>query len=815
MLLGIPYTLAEIAPLALVRDLFQGSLEQQQLRYVAFDSRQISHGGQTLFVALKTSNRDGHGFIEDAYQKGVRNFLTEEPISLPGVHYALCDNTLESLQAWAMHHRQRFSYPVVGITGSNGKTTVKEWLSSLIELDLQLIKSPMSYNSQLGVPLSLLQMGPMAEVAIIEAGISQVGEMETLATLIQPTLGILTHMGAAHAEGFRSDQEKLGEKLQLFESADQVLLSSAQDWVLRQVIEEGLQIATVGSAAVDELKIHIESQTLQVEWQGKSHVLNLPQTDSASLQNVGLALLAGLKLGVPLTDMLARVHLLQPVEMRMELISDDPDLIILNDTYNSDVDSVRLALRQLTEQQLNPRRMVILSDIPHLGEKQEQIQQEVWEEARQVAETVWLVGPVFHQMGLPNAFPDTDALLPALNYNDMAPGTLLLKGARQFRLERVLNRLRRKPHATFFQIDLNKLSHNFRQLKSQLADGVKTMCMVKAASYGAGTWEIAQQLEKEGATYLTVAYASEGIALRDAGIGMPIMVMNPDADSIDALIGFDLEPEVSNLDFLRRYLRAARLRRNYQYRIHLKLETGMGRLGFREGDMNQLIETLAQYPDLQVVSVMTHLAAADMPSEDEYSRQQVARFQQMYGQLQAELGLQAFRHILNTVGLQRFPEYQFDMVRLGIGLYGINPLGESPLQLEEIGTLQTSISQIQEHEVGESIGYGRSQRTNRKSRIATLPIGYADGIPRSLSNGRFSFLLRGKWASTFGRVCMDMLMLDVTDIPEAQAGDDVILIGQQGEHRISVREIAHAADTIPYEILTRISPRVRRVYVRE
>ena len=818
-MLGLSYTLPELAPLALAQDLFQGCPDQHALRYVAFDSRQISHGAETLFVALRTPNRDGHDFAAEAYEKGVRNFLVERPLPLPQVNYVLCEDSLESLQAWAMHHRQRFSYPVLGLTGSNGKTIVKEWLATLIEMHFQLVKSPMSYNSQLGVALSLLQLGPQAEVAIIEAGISQKGEMERLCTMVQPTLGILTHMGAAHADGFASEAEKLQEKLQLFESVEALLLGSGQPAVLEQARPTGRPLRTVGRQPSDELQLTdaqpIETGwQLQLHWQGQAYSARLPLPGQAALENATLALLGGLALGVPLPELIERLPLLQPVEMRMELISDDPDLTILNDSYNSDLDSVRLALQQLADQRLHPRRVAILSDIPHLGELQQESQRQVLQEARAIADEVWTVGPVFQQLNDTHAYPDTAALLQALRYEALVPCTLLLKGARSFRLEQVATHLRRKPNATYFQIDLNRLSHNFRWLKSHLPPGVKTMCMVKAASYGTGTWEIAQQLEKDGATYLAVAFASEGIALRSAGISLPIMVMNPDLSSVESLLDFDLEPEVGNLPLLQRYLRAARLRRNHTYRLHLKLETGMGRLGFGPEDLPAVIEQLSQHPDLQVVSVMTHLSAADLPEEDAFSHEQVQRFEQMYQRLQRALGLQAFRHVLNTVGLLRLPQYYFDMVRLGIGLYGIDPRGGDS-DLLEIGSLHSNITQIQAHGPGESIGYGRAQRTERPSRIATVPIGYADGIPRSLSSGKFAFLVQGQLAPTFGRICMDMLMLDVTDIPAAQPGDEVVLMGQQGERRLSVADLAQAADTIPYEILVRISPRVRRVYVRE
>jgi alanine racemase len=792
---------------------------------VAHDSRAISHGSETVFVALRTPNRDGHDFVADAYHKGVRTFLVERKLPYRDVDYLLCDDSLSSLQTWAMHHRQRFTYPVVAITGSNGKTTVKEWLATLLELHFQLVKSPMSYNSQLGVALSLLQLHPQAEIAIIEAGISQPEEMAILAEMIRPTLGLLTHMGPAHAEGFASDEAKLAEKLLLFADAEQVLASSSQPWVAAQVAATLAPVQWVGRRPSDDLLVASSDPSeagwaLRLRYQDTFEALTLPLTGEANLDNGLLAIFAALQLGLSVDDIRDRLPWLHPVEMRMELISDHPDVSLLNDSYNSDVDSVRQALQQLALQQVHPRKVVILSDIPHLGEQQPQIQAKIYAEAATIAHEVWTVGPVFDRLGLGRHYPDTESLLQALRRVDLAGSSVLLKGARQFELERVIPLLNRKLNASALRIDLNRLRHNFRWLKAHLPEGTKTMCMVKAASYGAGTWEIAQELEKEGTTYLAVAYASEGIELREAGIGTPIMVMNPDGSSIEALLRFDIEPEVSNLEFLQRYLRAARLAGLPAYRVHLKLETGMGRLGFTEPDLPGLIKVLAQHPDMQVVSVMSHLAAADLPSEDAFSQQQVRRFLAMYQVLQQALGLQSFRHIANTAGLLRFPGYVMDMVRLGIGLYGINPVPGLATQvvageLEEIGSLHSVISQVQVHAAGESVGYGRAQVAERPSRVATVPIGYADGIPRRLGLGNIRFLVRGQWAPTFGRVCMDMLMLDVTDIPEVQAGDEVVLIGEQGTHRLSVCDLAAAADTIPYEILVRLSPRLRRVYVRE
>ncbi|MEL6675912.1 MAG: bifunctional UDP-N-acetylmuramoyl-tripeptide:D-alanyl-D-alanine ligase/alanine racemase [Bacteroidota bacterium] len=816
-MLGTPYTIQEIAEAALAKDLHQGFWPLPKLRYVAYDSRTISHGTETLFIALTTANRDGHAFIQDAYDKGVRHFMVDRPLDLPQVNYILCDVPLEALQRWAMYHRQRFAYPVVGITGSNGKTIVKEWIATLLESQYEIVKSPMSYNSQLGVPLSLLRMHPQADIALIEAGISEAGDMAGLWPMIQPTMGVLTHMGSAHAEGFSSFDEKLTEKLQLFEGTEMVCLGSGQEEVMETIRPFGFSLQTVGEQEADDLVL-IKDEGVWDKKSGQQARLSWPEGGAAARENAALALLVALKLGGDWPDLISRMAWLRPVEMRVEMITDNPEVILINDSYNSDTESVYHAMQLLRQTGTHDKRQLILTDIPHLGEQQASVQREVLAEATRLfgKEQVYAVGPTFCQLTSFQSYPDTAQLRDAIQYADFQHSTVLLKGARAFALEQLIPLLNPTLNASWFQIDLQALGENYRLLKAKLPTETKTMCMVKAASYGSGTWEIAEELEKAGATYLTVAYASEGIALRKARIELPIMVMNPALHSIEALLQYDLEPEVSNFDFLERFVRAARLAGKRSYPIHLKLETGMGRLGFAEADIPELIRRIQQFPDIQVLTVLTHLAAADDAREDAFSLEQIHRYQAMYAQLREALGLQAFRHVLNTAGLLRFPNYTLDMVRLGIGLYGIDPIeGEkSSLGLQEIGSLHAAISQIREYPAGVSIGYGRAQRTERLSRIATLPIGYADGIPRAGGNGVLSFLLKGKRVPTFGRICMDMLMLDVTDVPDARAGDEVVIFGRQGEAFLSVQEMARKVDTIPYEILVRISPRVRRVFAR-
>ncbi len=821
-MLGLPYTLPQIAQCTAALDLFQAVYEASPFKYVSFDTRTISHGKETLFVALRTENRDGHEYIEAAIEKGVQNFIVHRSIAFKDINYLLVEDTLDTLQQWAMYHRQQFSYPVIAISGSNGKTTVKEWLATLLEVQFQIIKSPMSYNSQLGVPISILQMHPQADLAIIEAGISQRGEMELLQAIIAPTMGILTHIGEAHADGFESEAEKLDEKLKLFREVRPLLTESSQWWVMEQLGRGHIPVKTIGRLATDHLqflKAHDDGENWNIRL--TDHIQEyewiIPLSGKAALENALLAILAARHLGLSMKEIQERLLLLYPVEMRTELITDNPAITIINDSYNIDPDSIRNAFRLLAHTHIHPNKRIILSDIPHLGENQVHIQQEILAEAIELVGNrhLYTVGATYAKMRNQHAYLNTQALISQLRYEHFQHSTVLLKGARLFELEQVIPFLNRKLNATYFQIDLQALVHNFRYLKSLVPAGVKSMCMLKASAYGSGTWEIAKELSEAGADYLAVAYASEAIELRQANIGLPMMVMNADIISIPALIQFGIEPLIYSLDFLARYIRAARLADLQEYRIHIKLDTGMGRLGFSQQELGELIAFISNYPDINIISVMSHLAAADEPQEDEFTHLQVHRFQQMYARLQEELGIYAFRHVLNTAGVMRFPEYAFEMIRFGIGLHGISPLPNVPGQFKEIGSLHSTISQLHKYPRGESIGYGRSQFTERESLIATVPIGYADGIPRSLGKGKMQMLVRGKHAAVFGQICMDMLMLDVTDISDVSQGDEVVIFGKQAGASVSIQTLAELADTIPYEILVRLSSRVRRVYVKE
>jgi alanine racemase len=659
----------------------------------------------------------------------------------------------------------------------------------------------MSYNSQIGVPISILQMHPQANLGIFEAGISQPDEMAVLAEIIQPTIGVFTHIGSAHAENFVSQTERINEKWKFFAQANEIFMG-----------ENDFPKLSENQQLNDKIKV-IPSLEKNKKYENLA--------TKADRENAALVVAVAKYLGISAENIAERLHLLSPVQMRLEMITDNPEITLINDAYNSDRDSILNAFQLLKNARSQEHKKLIISDILHQGNDQNALQKEILKLAEKNfgTENIYTIGKDFQSFRSQNAYLDTSDFIQKMNPKDFQNSVVLLKGARSFELERIIPFLNHKLNATIFKINLNALINNLRYFKALVPKKVKMMCMVKAFSYGSGTWEIAEILEKEGVDFLAVAYISEAMELREKGIKLPIMVMNPDISGLETLVQYDIQPEIYSFELLEKYVKAARLMGARQYPLHLKLDTGMGRLGFTENDLPQLTQILLQYPDIQVVSIFTHLAAADDESADDFTLQQLQKFDEMYQYLHQTLGIFPIRHALNTSGILRFPKYAGDMVRLGIGLYGVNPTNEKSKKgkrdLQEIGTLVSSISQIHEYPENTSVGYGRSQFTTRKSRIATIPIGYADGIFRALSNGKGIFKVHGQNAPIFGRVCMDMIMLDITDIPEAKTGDEVLLFGQSNQDFQSVNALAAAAGTIAYEVLTRISPRVRRVYVRE
>ncbi len=787
------------------------------IRTLLTDSRKLHDTAFGLFFALQ-NRRDGHSYLHDAYQAGVRSFvISDKNIAtnqFPEANFYLVEHTLQALQDLAAHHRSKFNYPVIGITGSNGKTIVKEWLFQLLSSNYNIIRSPKSYNSQLGVALALWEMTDSHTLAIIEAGISKPGEMDKLARMIQPTLGILTHMGEAHAEGFSSFKAKLTEKLKLFKGAQTLVIcdeyapaTKVPTFVWGKHASADLQVQE--SNAVGG-KTHI-----QANYQQHPQQISIPFTNAAAVENASCCWATLLALGLSTETIFEKMSRLQSVEMRLELKNGINNCSIIDDSYSCDVSSLTIALNFLKQQQQHDKHSLILSDIPESSVSNESLYQQIADLVQEVQVSRFIgVGPIISKFSA--LFPknstfylNTKALvndLSSLNFNNEA---ILIKGARVFAFEQLSAQLVQKVHETVLEINLNALEANLNYYRAQMLPGVKVMAMVKAFSYGSGSAEIANILQFNRVDYLAVAYADEGIALRQSGITLPIMVMSPEIASIDALIQYNLEPEIYSFRTLTAIDLALKKHQKEHYPVHIKLETGMHRLGFDIEELPRVVQLLTKSNSMKVQSVFSHLAAAEDPAEDVFTQEQVHIFTKAADQLKTALGYEFIRHLANTSATSRWKAAQFDMVRLGIGLYGIDktlPIGT----LQTVTTLKTTVSQLKTIKPTDTIGYNRLGKLPNGGTIATVKIGYADGYDRALGNGVGKMLVNGHLVPTIGSICMDMCMLDVTGISVAE-GDEVIVFN--GELR--VEEIAKKMQTIPYEVLSGISQRVKRVYYYE
>lgn len=829
----MPYSINDIQKILAARWL-QKSDPDAGVEQLLFDSRQVAMPSRSLFFALSGERLDGHRYLPDLYRAGVRQFVVSQAVAVehyPNANILLVKNTLQALQLLAQHHRSKFRIPVVGITGSNGKTVIKEWLWQLLSPDFHIVRSPKSYNSQIGVPLSVWQMKPEHTLALFEAGISKPGEMQRLAPIIQPEIGLLTNIGPAHREGFRDDAEKIQEKMRLFDSARLLVVSvdnpaiaqAARAWQNeapeRQLFtwsKTGLpaDVQIIGVQTDPDGFTQIRAAFRQMI---ELAVIDIPFSDTASVENAIHCWAVMHLLGISQKNIAERMRRLEPVEMRLELKSGVRHCTLVNDFYNNDLASLRIALQFARQQARTGRVTLILSDILQSGLPAS----DLWE---QVAAAIQLQG-VGRLIGIGSAIPAIQAFLPAdfdavfypetepflqnIAAHDFHDELILLKGARPFEFERIARRLEQKAHKTVLEINLTALVHNLNAYHRLLRPGTRTMAMVKAAGYGSGSAEVAKLLEFHRVDYLGVAYADEGIELRHAGVNLPILVLNPEPASFDVLYRFRLEPEVYSLPMLDELIHFAGKEKALS--IHLKLDTGMHRLGFEADDIPALTAQLREYPNLRVQSVFSHLSASDAAQHDAFSHRQAAVFTELSGQISAALGYAPLRHICNTGGIVRFPEYHFEMVRLGIGLYGIDSAGLQD-QLRVVNTLKATISQIKEIAPGDTVGYNRnSGPLTKPTRIATISIGYADGFLRLASGGRYSVQLRGQRAPTIGNVCMDMTMIDVTHIPAAREGDEVVVFGEHPP----VQELAGVLQTIAYEVFTNISERVKRVYWQE
>jgi alanine racemase len=791
---------------------------------ISVDSRTLYSPEETLFIALRGERNDGHDFIGELVRKGVRNFLVEEfpqDKELKGkVNYVKTGDTLAAFHKLAIYHRSQFSIPVIGITGSNGKTIVKEWLYQMLHSTRKIIRSPKSYNSQVGVPLSVWMLDSSYDLAIFEAGISRRGEMQYLQSIIRPDIGIITNVKEAHQENFRDYEEKTREKFKLFRDCKTIIYCRDHE-IIHRIAAECFEKEKCITWSVKEqadifikaLKRPQEPVQLEFRYDGIVSTFEVPFSDDASLENIMHVVSCLLWMKTD-PDLIRRnLGSLAPVAMRLELLKGINGCTLINDSYNSDIASLTIALDFLNQQNQHRLKTLILSDILQSGKEEEELYSEVSSIIRKKGISRFIgIGEALSRQkdhfGRGVFYISTDDFLDNLKPVNFSDEAILIKGSRPFSFERISLALEQKIHSTVLEINLNALINNLNVFRSGLSPGTRIMVMVKAFSYGSGSWEIANALQYQKVDYLSVAFADEGIALRDAGISLPILIMNPDISSFPQMIDHNLEPELYNFRSLTRCEEEIRKQNLVRYPVHIKLDTGMHRLGFSEQDINTLCSFLKAHDNLEIKSVFSHLAAAEDPVHDDFTRQQIKLFEIMSEKLVSQFPYRIYRHLLNSAGIERFPEAQFDMVRLGIGLYGIG-VSEN-YNLKSVSTLKSIISQIKNVSKGESVGYNRGSIEQHDRKIGIVPIGYADGIDRRLGNGNGRFYIHNMPVPVIGNICMDMCFIDLTGI-QAEEGDEVIIFGES----FPVWEMAKMAGTISYEILTGISGRVKRVYYQE
>jgi Alr-MurF fusion protein len=834
------YTAEEVA--AIIKGKFIQKIVEQPIEYILLDSRKLTYPGTSVFFALQGDRRDGHQFVNELYEKGIRNFVISHDVllkNIPEANVIKVKNTTIALQQLAAHHRKQFSIPVIGITGSNGKTIVKEWLYQLLEDDFSIVRSPKSYNSQIGVPLSVWQIESYHQLGIFEAGISLPEEMEKLEKIILPTIGVFTNIGKAHDEGFLNIRQKINEKLKLFLHADILIyckdylyINESLSGIVAQLKKNdtefnGFKTFSWSRTGVDaEVQINAVNKgegftEIEAVYKKKRFNFSIPFIDDASVENAIHCWMVLMYMKIPAEKIARRMLNLNTVAMRLELKNAIHNCSLINDSYNSDLNSLTIALDFLVQQKQHVKKTLILSDILESGMPEQLLYQQVAHQVRQkgvnrvigVGENINKQKNNFIIDGVEfRSFVNTDDLLNHFSDLQFEDETILLKGARSFQFERVSKQLEQNLHETVLEINLNALLHNLTVYQQLLKPGVKLMAMVKAFSYGSGTFEIANALQFHKVDYLGVAYADEGVQLRNGGITLPIMVMNPDAHSFEKLIKYNLEPEVYSIRSLQQFIRAINAtERTEPYPIHIEIETGMNRLGFSEPDIEALLRVLLENPLIKVQSIFTHLAGSELNELDDFSHHQLKKFITISDFIISKLNYPVLRHALNSSGIVRFPEAHFEMVRIGLGLYGIDSSMEIQDKLRNVNTLKSVISQIKNLKAGESTSYGRSGFVHEDKRIATVAIGYADGLRRSLGNGTGAMIIKGKQAPTIGNVCMDMTMLDVTHLNDINEGDEVIVFGEE----LPVTKLAEWSHTIPYEIFTNISQRVKRVYFQE
>ena len=799
---------------------------------ILIDSRRLITPEQCMFFALVSKRNDGHKYIPELYRKGLRFFvvstLPNETVNMKEGHFFVVGNTREALQKLAAWHRNQYDIPVVGITGSNGKTIVKEWLFQLLSPDKKIVRSPKSYNSQIGVPLSVWQINSGHQMAIIEAGISEPDEMDNLRAIINPTIGIFTNIGQAHDENFISTAQKIGEKLKLFTQVDTLIYNADQGEIQEVLVRSGIlnYIKTFCWGKDESCNLRITAT--QTDKQGtlikgvfekKEHEIRIPFKDKASIENAIHCWATLLFLRYENEVIARRMINLSPIAMRLELKEGINNCTLINDTYNSDFNSLSIAIDFLVQQNQHRKKTLILSDILQSGRNEDDLYGDVAQLVdKKDIDRIIGIGPAINRQKelftiRKSFFKTTADFLSLFPMGSLSNQTILLKGARIFEFEQISRRLQQKLHETVLEINLDALVENLNYFRTKIPAGTKVMAMVKAFSYGSGGFEIANILQFHHVDYLAVAYADEGVDLRKSGVKLPLMVMNPEEYAFDTMIKYHLEPEIFSfraLDMLEKSILQNAIPQNKPVKVHIKLETGMNRLGFTEDEIDELINRLKNNPLIFVQSVFSHLAASDKPEYDDFTKEQIRRFRESGTRIADAFNHKVLLHILNSAGISRFPEASFDMVRLGIGLYGIPTVDADRDKLNPATRLRSVVAQIKQVKQGESVGYNRSFVAGKDMPVGVVSIGYADGLIRNLGNGRPSLYVNGQKAPIVGDICMDMCMIDLTGI-DAREGEDVIIFDR--EHAVS--SLAQLANTIPYELLSRISRRVKRVYFHE
>lgn len=799
--------------------------------FILTDSRSLCFPEETLFFALQTNRNDGHKYIPELYQRGVRNFVvTDVPAdraeTYPDANFLKVSNTLKALQRLAERHRDEFDIPVVGITGSNGKTMVKEWLYQLLSPEMFVTRSPRSYNSQIGVPLSVWLMDEHTQVGVFEAGISKPGEMAALRAIIRPTIAVLTNLGTAHQENFSSMEAKCREKLVLFHDARTVVYD-ADDAIVRRIVSEtDIQGETIAwsrrdkNAAfyVSEVKKEDAMSVVSYIYKGVTGRYSLPFIDAASVSNSIICAVVALQLGLSRDALDRRMRLLEPVAMRLEVKEGQHGCTLINDSYNSDINSLDIALDFMNRRpdHKGRRHTLVLSDIYQSGKASRELYKEVSDLAlKRDVEKFIGIGPQLcaqaEEIQLPEKFffHTVEQFIHSEVFRSLHNEVILLKGARKFGFDQVTELLVKKVHETILEVNLNNVVENLNHYRSFLKPTTKLVCMIKADAYGSGSVEIAKTLQDHRVDYLAAAVADEGVTLRRNGITANVMIMNPEMTAFKTMFDYDLEPEVYSFRLLEALIRAAEKEGITDYPVHVKLDTGMHRLGFDPtADMKRLIDRLKHQNAIIPRSVFSHFVGSDSDAFDDFSARQFALFDAGSKQLQAAFSHKILRHMDNSAGIEHFPERQMDMCRLGLGLYGVDPRTNAMLQ--NVSTLKTTILQMHCVKAGETVGYSRKGVIEHDSLIAAIPIGYADGLDRRLGNRRCYCLVNGKKAPYVGNICMDVAMIDVTGI-DCREGDSVEIFGDH----LPVTVLSDVLETIPYEVLTGVSTRVKRVYFQD